>query len=155
MHMLPLAESLLPKILDSVSTLPVHDAVSGGHINPGHIYLAPPNRHLLLEDGRALLTTGAKENRSRPAIDPLFRSAASAYRHRAIGVVLTGMLDDGAAGLWEIKNHGGITVVQSPDDAEYPDMPISALRNVNVDYQVSLRDMPELLRELCAQGVES
>lgn len=149
MHMLPMAESLLPAIIGKVTSLPVHDAVSEMPIEAGKIYIAPPNRHFILEDSRALLTLGPKENRSRPAIDPLFRSAASAYGPKAIGVVLTGMLDDGTAGLKEIKKQGGIAVVQSPKDAEYPDMPRSALEKVDVDYEVSLADMPELLRLLC------
>ncbi len=152
MHMAPLPESLLPNILTRFSALPVHDAVSGQHLEKGHVYVAQPNRHLILEDSRAILTLGPKENHSRPAIDPFFRSAASAYGPRAIGVILTGMLDDGAAGLWEIKNHGGIAIVQSPQDAEFPFMPLSALRNGNIDYQVSLEEMPELLNLLCRQG---
>jgi two-component system chemotaxis response regulator CheB len=103
----------------------------------------------VVDDTKVLLTTAPKENRQRPAIDPLFRSAALAYGPRVIGVVLTGTLDDGTAGLWEIKRRGGIAVVQSPEDAAYPQMPRNAIQSVAVDYIVPLREMPGLLISLC------
>jgi two-component system chemotaxis response regulator CheB len=121
----------------------------------GETYVAPANHHLRIEDGTVEITTGPKENRHRPAINPLFRSAAYSFGSRVIGVVLTGMMDDGAAGLWEIKRRGGIAVVQDPLDAEYPSMPNSALADVNVDHVVSLEDMPSLLISLCKCEVET
>ena len=101
---------------------------------PGHIYIAPPDSHLLVKNDRVLVTKGARENRYRPGIDPLFRSAAVTHGARVIGVVLTGMLDDGTAGLMAIKRCGGVTVVQHPTDAAYSGMPVSALDNVDVDF---------------------
>ena len=119
---------------------------------PGRIYIAPPDSHLLLKKDHMLVAKGARENRYRPAIDPLFRSAAVAYGARVIGVVLTGMLDDGTAGLMAIKRCGGVTVVQDPADAAYSGMPMSALDNVDVDYCVAMAQMGPLLTRLVAQS---
>jgi len=102
-------------------------AKDGERLKRGRIYIAPPDNHLLLKTNKVLVRKGARENRSRPAVDPLFRSAAAAHGSRVIGVVLTGNLDDGAAGLIAIKKCGGVTVVQDPKDAAYPGMPQSAL----------------------------
>jgi two-component system chemotaxis response regulator CheB len=117
-------------------------------IAPRHLYLAPADHHLLVKDGVLSLTRGARENRFRPAVDVLFRSAAVAHGTRVIGVVLTGMLDDGTAGLLAIKRCGGVTVVQDPKDAAYPGMPENALNNLDVDYCVPLAGMGRLLEEL-------
>jgi two-component system, chemotaxis family, protein-glutamate methylesterase/glutaminase len=154
MHVSPLHASHLPEILNDVSLMPVHHARSNERLEPGNVYVAPPNRHLRVTDSKTLLTTGPRENRHRPAIDPLFRSAAHAYGARTIGVVLTGGLDDGTAGLWEIKNEGGVAVVQSPEDALHPSMPRNAIENVDVDYAVPIREMAELLTTLCISEVE-
>ncbi|MFL6688818.1 MAG: chemotaxis protein CheB [Alphaproteobacteria bacterium] len=140
--------SLLPSILSDVSTLPVSHARDGEEMEPGHIYVAPADRHLLVNDGRLELSRGPRENWTRPAIDPLFRSAAEAHRKDAIGVVLTGRLNDGTAGLYEIKRRGGVAIVQDLADAEAPSMPESALANVEVDFCVLLRDIPGLLVRL-------
>ena len=105
-------------------------AEDGDRFKPGRIYIAPPDNHLLVKKDKMLVTKGARENRHRPGIDPLFRSAAVAHGARVIGVVLTGMLDDGTAGLIAIKRCGGVTVVQDPRDAAYSGMPLSALDNV-------------------------
>ena len=118
---------------------------------PGRIYIAPPDSHLLVKNDRVLVTKGARENRYRPAVDPLFRSAAVAHGSRVIGVVLTGMLDDGTAGLMAIKRCGGVTVVQDPTDAAYPGMPVSALNNVDVDFCVPMSEMGPLLTKLVGQ----
>lgn len=117
-------------------------------IEAGRIYLAPPDHHMLLEKGKVLITKGARENRSRPSIDPLFRSAAVAYGNRVIGVLLTGYLDDGTSGLIAIKRCGGTCVVQDPKDAAYPDMPQNALNNLKVDHCLPLASMGKLLVEL-------
>ena len=117
-------------------------------IEPGTIYLAPPDRHLLVKDGHMLVTKGPRENHYRPAADALFRSAAAHYGTAVIGVVLTGMLHDGTAGMEMIKRSGGLTVVQDPDEAEFPSMPESALSNVPIDYVLPLSQMGELLTRL-------
>jgi two-component system chemotaxis response regulator CheB len=117
-------------------------------IEAGNLYLAPPDRHLLLRVNRLLVTKGPRENGFRPAADTLFRSAAVSFGSSVIGVVLTGMLHDGTAGLDFIKRCGGLAVVQDPHDAEYPSMPESALRNVDIDYTVPLARMGALLIEL-------
>lgn len=114
----------------------------------GHIYLAPSDHHLMIGKGRILVTKGAQENRSRPAIDPLFRSAAVAYGNRVIGVLLTGYLDDGTAGMTAIKRCGGTCVVQDPEDAAYPDMPKNALNQVKIDYCIPLAEMGALFSKL-------
>lgn len=118
---------------------------------PGRIYIAPPGHHLLVKKRSLIITQGARENRYRPAIDPLFRSAAVAHGSHVIGVVLTGMLDDGTAGLTAIKRCGGITVVQDPKDAAYPEMPENADQNVDVDHCVPLAEMGTLLEKLVRQ----
>lgn len=126
-------------------------AEHGDRFKPGRIYIAPPDNHLLIKETKVLVTKGARENRHRPGIDPLFRSAAVAHGARVIGVVLTGMLDDGTAGLIAIKRCGGVTVVQDPRDAAYSGMPRSALDNSNVDFCVSLSEMGSLLTTLVSQ----
>jgi two-component system, chemotaxis family, protein-glutamate methylesterase/glutaminase len=113
-----------------------------------HIYIAPPGSHLLLDNDELLLGAGPPENNARPAIDPLFRSAALCCAARTIGVVLSGTLDDGASGLWSLKQSGGVTVVQDPADAAFPEMPISAINRSKPDYLVGLAGMPALLDEL-------
>src|SRR5262249_15000892 len=112
--------------------------------------LSPPpiDHHLIVEPGVLQVTKGPTENRFRPAIDPLFRSAAQVYGPAAIGVILTGSLDDGTSGLWTIKQLGGTTVVQDPKDALFPAMPLSALREVHVDYLEPLTRIPALLSRL-------
>lgn len=123
----------------------------GEALKRGRIYIARPDNHLLIKKNRLLVTKGARENRNRPGVDPLFRSAAVAYTSRVIGILLTGMLDDGTAGLSAIKNCGGITVVQDPKDAAYPDMPQSAIDNLTPDYCVPIGEMGRLLETLCQQ----
>jgi two-component system, chemotaxis family, protein-glutamate methylesterase/glutaminase len=140
--------SILPDILAQRGKLPVAHGSEGEKITDGRVYVAPPDQHMVLEGRRLRLNRGPKEHHSRPAIDPLFVSAALAFGPGAIGVVLTGMLDDGTAGLLAIKRCGGVTVVQDPKDAAYPGMPESALDNLDVDYCVPLADMGRLLEEL-------
>lgn len=145
------AESVLARILDRVAALSVHAAVDGEPIVPGHVYVAPPDRHLLVIPGEIRLARGPMENGKRPAIDPMFRSAAVAYGRRVVGVVLTGNLDDGTAGLLAIKRRGGIAVVQDPADAMFPSMPASAVRHVDLDHVVPLDEMAALLYRLATE----
>jgi two-component system chemotaxis response regulator CheB len=141
--------SALPNILNrrSAGLHAMHPA-NGQQIQYGHIYIAPPDQHMLVGNGHVHIVHGPRENRSRPAADPLFRTAARAYGPRVIGVVLTGNLDDGTAGLMAVKRRGGIAVVQDPDDAPFPGMPRSALEHVPVDHSLPLSDLPALLMRL-------
>jgi two-component system chemotaxis response regulator CheB len=150
-HISPHAPSLLPQILTRAGTLPAQHGVDGEPIQRGHIYVAPPDYHLMLEATHLRLTHSPKENRFRPAIDPLFRSAAYAFGPRVIGVILSGALDDGTAGLWAIKDRGGIAIVQRPEDAQQSSMPLSALQHVEVDYCVPTEEIAPLLVELTRQ----
>jgi two-component system chemotaxis response regulator CheB len=146
-------ESILPRLLGSVSPLPVVHATDGAQVEAGKVFIAPPDHHLLLEDGHMRLTRTAKENHARPAIDPLFRSAALAYRRNVVGVVLTGNLDDGTVGLQAVKAYGGTSVVQDPTDAQVPSMPLSASRYVDTDYCVPLAEIAPTLVNLSRQPV--
>jgi two-component system chemotaxis response regulator CheB len=135
----------LADALSSMSTLPVSHAIDGQPIERGHIYVAAPDRHLLLIDGTIRLGEGPRENMVRPSIDPLFRSAALSYGPRAVGVVLTGMLNDGAAGLHAIKAVGGTAVVQHPLDAEADQMPLAALEATDADHVAAAADLAEVI----------
>jgi two-component system, chemotaxis family, protein-glutamate methylesterase/glutaminase len=145
LHTSPQSPGVLDGILDRAGPLPARAVRGGERPQPGHIYVAPPDRHLVLEPNRLRLTKGPRENRFRPAIDPLFRSAAQVYGPAAVGVVLTGNLDDGTAGLWAIKQLGGVAIVQDPADAAYPAMPQSAINHVKVDHVVPLQAVAPLL----------
>jgi two-component system, chemotaxis family, protein-glutamate methylesterase/glutaminase len=147
-HLGPTAPSMLPQILTNAGPLSVSSPLNFEPLKSGHIYVAPPDHHLLLEQGYVRLTRGPKENRFRPSIDTLFRSAAYAYGPRVVGVVLTGMLDDDTAGLWAVKDRGGTTIVQDPNEAVAPSMPQSAMQYVEVDYRLPLSDIAPLLKEL-------
>jgi len=148
MHIAADSPGLMPQILGKASALPVRHAIDGETLEVGRIYMAPPDHHLLVDPtGRARLSHGPKENRFRPAVDSLFRSAAHAFGPRVVGVVLTGALDDGTAGLWAIKRHGGVAIVQDPKSAQVPSMPLSALRFVEVDYCLPAAEIgPRLIR---------
>jgi two-component system chemotaxis response regulator CheB len=141
----------LGRILDRAGPLPTELARDGLAFEPGRVYVAQPDLHLLLEDGRMLLRRGPRENLSRPAIDPLFRSAAAAHGARVIGLLLSGMLYDGASGLRAIKRCGGIAVVQDPADALYPEMPRHALQLSEVDYSPGAAGLAKLLVALVAE----
>lgn len=147
-HISPQSPGIIADILDRVGPLPVTMASDEMVFETGHVYVAPPDRHLIVKKGFLSVTMGPKENRSRPAIDPLFRSAAAGYGPRVVGVVLTGFLDDGAAGLLAIRRCNGVTIVQSPEDAFSPEMPESALALLNIDYCVSIAEMGALLTRL-------
>jgi two-component system chemotaxis response regulator CheB len=148
LHSAPEAPGLLAAIFDRSGPLPAAYAVDGERIEKGRIYVAPRDRHLMLEPGRVCLSRGPKENRFRPAVDPLFRSAASVYGPRVVGVVLSGGLDDGAAGLWAVERLGGTTVVQDPADALEPSMPESAAAATQVDYVVPAAEIGPLLARI-------
>jgi two-component system chemotaxis response regulator CheB len=141
-------QSYLPEILSRAGPLPAVRAQDGDKIQKGKIYVAPPDCHLLLKPGYVHLSRGPKENRTRPAINPLFRSAALAYEARVTGVIMTGLLDDGVAGLAEIKRRGGVAVVQDPATALFPSMPDNALKRIDVDYVAPLPGIPSLLAKL-------
>ncbi len=148
-HVAPQSPGLMPSILKSAGLLPVTHPVDCENIELGHIYVAPPNYHMVIDHDIIRVVRGPKENRHRPAIDPLFRSAARYYGPRVIGVILTGMLDDGTAGLSIVKRLGGLAVVQDPADALYPDMPLNALNRVKeIDYVVPLVEVGPLLTKL-------
>src|SRR5215210_3284548 len=153
MHTAPDSPGVLAQILDRSGPLPAANAENRTRIRPGRIYVAPPDRHLLLEPGLMLTTRGPKENRFRPAVDPLFRSAAQTYGPRVVGVVMTGGLDDGTSGLWAVKRLGGTAVVQDPDEAFMPSMPLSALGQVEVDYTLPVAEIAPLLARLARTSV--
>jgi two-component system, chemotaxis family, protein-glutamate methylesterase/glutaminase len=143
--------SILPKILSSAGPLPAEHAVDGEEMAAGRIYVAPPDHHMFIERHAIRLNRGAKEHHSRPAIDPLFRSAAIAHGSSVVGVVLTGRLDDGTAGLQAVKACNGIAIVQDPDEAHEPSMPMSALRYVKVDHCAPLASMAGIFHELLSR----
>jgi two-component system, chemotaxis family, protein-glutamate methylesterase/glutaminase len=138
----------LDAILTQDGPLPAKFATHGQSIENSHIYIAPPERHLLFDGNRVLLGTGPPENNARPAIDPLLRSLALCCGHRTTGVILTGMLGDGASGLQTLKACGGLAVVQDPNDAAFPEMPATALSRVAADHVARLATMPALLERL-------
>ncbi|WP_210517390.1 chemotaxis protein CheB [Hymenobacter terricola] len=145
------SHSILPQLLSSASALPVRHPQNGEIVVPGVIYVARPDYHLLLEGNQVLVTRGPKENRFRPSIDALFRSAAYTFGPRVIGVVLTGYLDDGTSGLWSVQRMGGLAIVQDPADAQAPSMPSNALEYVTADYVVPLAELGSLLVRLTAE----
>ncbi|UYY57516.1 chemotaxis protein CheB [Sphingomonas sp. S2-65] len=147
-HVAPAARSMLAHLLDRVCPLHVTSPVDGQEIEHGHVYVGVPDRHILLRPGHILMRRGPYENRTRPAVNALFRSAAVHYGARVIGVVLTGLLDDGTEGLIAIKAAGGTSIVQHPDDAEWPSMPRNALQRDHVDHALPLAELGALLGRL-------
>ena len=145
------AHSALDEVLNGAGPLHAQFATDGDVLKKSRIYIAPPNRHLIVDGLRLALGEGARENNARPAIDPMLRSAAVCCGARTVGVVLTGTLGDGASGLWSVKQAGGISVVQDPADAEFSEMPLTALNRAEPDHIVRLADMPALLNGLAHQ----
>ena len=141
LHIAPSSPSALARILARSGPLACHQAADGDVLRPAQILVAPPNRHLVIEDNHVRLTVGPRENGHRPAVDTLFRSAAQAGDGRVVGVVLSGNQDDGTAGLAAIKARGGATIVQDPQDALYPGMPASAVANFAVDQIVPSQEI--------------
>jgi chemotaxis response regulator CheB len=147
-HTSPHFPADVPKLLSLGSALPVRYAIDQEAIAPARIYVAPVDEHLVLDRGRVRLQRSPKDPWNRPAINALFRSAAAAYGSSVAGVVLSGMLSDGTAGLWEIKNAGGVAIVQDPAEAERPEMPRNALENVEVDYCLPVAQIGPRLAKL-------
>jgi two-component system chemotaxis response regulator CheB len=147
-HLSPQGGSFLPMIFNGPMTLPVRYARDMETMKPGQVYIAPPDRHLIVDRKTLRVVHGFKENLARPAIDPLFRSASQAFLKLAIGVLLSGTLDDGTAGLLSIKMRGGTAIVQDPEEARFPEMPANALRYVPVDHVLPLDSIPPMLVSL-------
>lgn len=152
LHMPAYGHSVLPDILSRRGPLPATHAVDGEPVRAGRIYVAPPDYHLLVRDGKISLTRGPAENNHRPAIDALFRSAARAYGPRTVGMVLTGTLDDGTAGLQSIKSRGGIALVQDPKEALFTGMPVSAIENVAVDKIETIAGLAKIVTRLADEN---
>ena len=146
--------STLPRILSRAGSLPARHPRDGELIEPGRIYVAPPDVHLVLGKGHVHLVRGPKENGHRPAVDPLFRSAAQSYGNRVVGIVLSGNLNDGTAGLSRVKQSGGIALVQDPESALYPGMPRSAIDHVAVDHVLPVEDLAALVTTMATRPVE-
>ncbi|GAA4339672.1 chemotaxis protein CheB [Pigmentiphaga soli] len=140
--------SMLPALLNQAGPLPATHASHGERYRTGHIYVAPPDRHLMVDDDRLTLSDGPKENFARPSIDALFRSAAVAAGPRVIGAILTGRLEDGVVGLAAVKVCGGLALVQDPREAMAPSMPENALRSVDVDFVLPLGELGAMLGRL-------
>src|SRR3954468_1317626 len=153
MHIGP--SSILPEILSRAGKLQAITAEHNVRYLANRIYIAPPNRHLLINDGIMQLDPGPRENGARPSIDPLFRSAARTHRERVAGVILTGTLDDGAAGLYAVRARGGLAIVQDPTEAAAPDMPLNAMRHMTVDHCLPLAGIAALLTKIASEESES
>jgi len=153
-HITPHSPSVLPQILEKVATLPVVEAEDGEPIYTGRIYVAGADRHLMVDGTHLRLTRGPKENFSRPSINVLFRSAAYSMGPRVIGIVLSGILDDGTSGLWAIKDRGGLALVQLPEEASHTSMPQNAIEHVKVDAVLPVAEMPARLVEWTSESME-
>lgn len=154
-HTSPDSPGVLHAILDRAGPLTADAVDDGARIAPGHIYVAPPDRHLIIEPGRICLTRGPRENRFRPAVDPLFRSAAQTYGPRVVGIVLSGGLDDGTAGLQTIRQLGGTAIVQDPHEAWAASMPQSALQHVRVEHVLRADEIAPLLVRLATMDADA
>lgn len=152
-HTAPESPGLLANVLQRSSKMLVQTAQDRVRLRSGVAHVGPPNLHLLVEDSVTRLMPGPVENRHRPAIDPLFRSASRAYGARAVGIILSGYLDDGCGGLYRIKQSGGVTIVQDPDDAIVPDMPRNAMELVDPDYVLPVAKIAELMQRLASEAV--
>jgi two-component system chemotaxis response regulator CheB len=152
-HLAPAPDSHLADILRRTSALPVAWAEHGLVVERGRVYIAPPDRHLLVDGERVLVVDGPRENRARPSINRLFRSAAASYARRTVGVLLTGRLDDGTAGLAAVRSAGGVSIVQDPREAEQAEMPRSAVEAGVADHVAVLADIPGLIGRLTREPV--
>jgi two-component system chemotaxis response regulator CheB len=152
-HMAPDVTGILPRVINKQQTMPAFHPKDREPIAAGRVYVAPPDHHMIIDKNEIRITRGPKENRFRPAIDPLFRSAAYHYGPRVVGIILSGALDDGSAGLWAIKQFGGVAIVQDPDEAEVSAMPENAMRAVAVDHKLKISAMPTVLTQLIKEEV--
>jgi two-component system chemotaxis response regulator CheB len=152
-HISPDCTSVLPEILTRAGPLRAAHCSDRVPVSYGRICMAPPDHHLILDDGHVILSRGPRENNSRPSIDVLFRSAALWYGARVVGVVLSGNLDDGAAGLVAIKDRGGLAIVQDPKEAQFPGMPLAAISNSSPDHVLPAREIGALLARLAARPI--
>jgi two-component system chemotaxis response regulator CheB len=152
-HVPPWGLSTLPQILTRSGPLPAAHAKDSQPFEYGRIYIAPADYHLLLEEQRTVLWRGPKENRFRPAVNALFRSAAATYKDRVTGVILSGALDDGSAGLWWVARYGGVAIVQDPHEARVPEMPSNAIAHVNSAWVLRLPEIGQAVTAL-AKGEE-
>jgi two-component system chemotaxis response regulator CheB len=150
-HTSPSSPGILPQLLDKAGPLRARFAQHNEGIRPGRIYVAPPDLHLLFREGRMLVTHGPKENGFRPAVDPMFRTAARTFGPRVVGVILSGGLDDGTDGLRIVKECSGVAIAQHPEEATFSSMPASAIRNVQVDHIVRVEAMPALLEKYASE----
>ena len=153
MHIPPYRWSELPRVLSRCGPLPALNAEDGAPLRIGEILVAPADHHLLVDDGRIAVRRGPKENRFRPSIDALLRSVAYDWRERAIGVVLSGLLDDGTSGLWTIKRLGGVAIVQDPGEAEFDAMPRAAIAHASVDFELGATEIGKLIGRLACEPV--
>lgn len=154
LHMPAGTPSILARILDRTGPLPAVAAEHGIDLQPARIYVASPDHHLLVTDHRVMLSQGPTENGHRPAINALFRSVALTFGPRAIGVLLSGVLDDGVLGLAAIRSRRGITIGQTPGDALFPAMPTAAAIAGVLDHQAAAAEIGGLLKELAAREIE-
>jgi two-component system chemotaxis response regulator CheB len=155
LHLSARTRSHLPELLQKCTSMPVVQASEGDRIRKGTIYVTPPDRHLVVSEDRLHLSRGPKEGLQRPSINVAFRSAAAALGSRVVGVLLSGMLDDGAAGIWEIGKRGGMTVVQDPAEAQFPSMPLNALTDAAVHHILAVSDIGSTLSRLVREEVVS
>jgi len=153
LHSSPQSGSALPQILARTVLLPVTFAIDGEQPQRGHVYVAPPDHHLTFADGHLSVVRGPRENGFRPAVDPLFRSAARQFASRVVGVILSGAMDDGTFGLIAVKEAGGAAIVQHPYEAAVPGMPLSAIQNVEVDHIVRSEEISALLMKAAEDGL--
>ncbi len=154
LHMPPNAPSVLAKILDRSGPLPAETAADGAAIEPGRVYVCAPDRHLMVADGHLMLSIGPTENGHRPAINALFRSVALSFGPRAIGVLLSGVMDDGVLGAAAIRSRGGVVVVQTPSDALFATMSLNAIHAGVADHQAAASDVGALLTKLLEREIE-
>jgi len=151
LHIPPYTESRLPMILSKAGPLEAVHPQDEEEIMPGKIYVASNDYHLLIARDKVMVKRGPKENRFRPSIDALFRSAAYIYGSRVVGIIFSGILNDGVSGLWTIKQHGGLAIVQNPDDAEQPQLPQNALEYVEPDYVKPASEIGPLISQLVSE----